>query len=196
MISARDLAAINGVENTPLLPSYYTMNYGSQKTKKHSKFGQPEARTIAKKLNLKTTTGGKSLTLDKLIGKIDTSMKSKTKQEQCKGTLEQIAKRVHVSLSKGGKRKSAPKLWTDIKKTVDTSKVVKKKKIPSKKSGSTVHQGRSRRKPQSEFGSWWDNTQKTYCLGGQCSYADQVGSGLPYYGNWKPYSSIEWTCVW
>lgn len=193
MLSTTQLAAFNDVNRTPMLPSYYSYGKSDVKRKKTtSGFGMTHAREIAKKLKLKTTQKGKRLSLKQMISKITNSLKTKTKQDQAKEVIQKTAKKVKVPLTKKGKKVSVKSLWTQItKKVVDVDKVVKKKNSVRRiKSSSRVRQPRSR-KINSHFGSWWDNTQKTYCLGGQCQNMVDLGSGFPYKGDWKPYSSIK-----
>jgi hypothetical protein len=214
MKSTHDIMAINGVGNTPMLPSYYNANYeairgggdgyynanyGSAKTikkttKKTAKFGRPDMKQLATKMNLKTSSNGKPLTLQQIINKITKSLsgtgKSKEIQNRNNEGIKAIAKKVKVATIKGGKELSTKSLWSNIRKVVDVSKVTKKStNTPTRKSSTDTLHGRPRR--VSKFGSWWDNTQKTYCAGAQCSAADQVGSGYPYHGDWKPYASIR-----
>ena len=52
----------------------------------------------------------------------------------------------------------------------------------------------SRRK--SSFGSWWNNTQTTYCRpGSECANASTLGGQYPFYNNnsdnWKPYYPVK-----
>ena len=81
------------------------------------------------------------------------------------------------------------------------NKLVKGKKIFTtkakaraflKKNISKRTRKRSRRK--SSFGSWWDNTQLTYCRpGSECANASTL-SGYPFYSDksdWKPYYPIK-----
>ena len=189
------MAAFNDVSRTPLLPSYYSYGRNVTKRKKTtSGFGMTHAREIAKKLKLKTTQSGKRLSLKQLISKITNSIKVKTKQEQVKDIIQKTAKKVKVPLTKKGKKVSVKSLWSQItKKVVDVDKVTKKtNSVRRIKSSTKVRQPRSRRRNTSNhFGSWWDNTQKTYCLGAQCQSMTDLGSGFPYKGDWKPYSSIK-----
>lgn len=197
MLSTKQMAAFNDVNRTPLLPSYYSYGMRASKSKSRkttSGFGMTHAREIAKTLKLKTTQKGKRLSLKQLISKITASLKSKTKQNQAKEVIQKTAKHVKVPLTRQGKKVSVKSLWTKIqKKVVDVGSVTKKKnQVSRQKSSTKVRQPRSRKtRRNSHFGSWWDNTQKNYCLGGQCQSADQVGSGLPYKGEWPPYSSIK-----
>lgn len=196
--------AINGVENTPLLPSYYdtnntyyNVNYGRRLSRKKttrrrkSSFGQKDAKILAKKMKLKVTSGGKQLSFRQLISRIGASLKSKKDKETKTKAVQSVAKKMKVPLTSSGRKRSLTSLWSEIRKAVDTNKVTKKNKsIRKTKSSTKIRMGRHRRRSQN-FGSWWDNTQKTYCLGGQCSYSSDVGSGYPYIGDWPPYASIK-----
>lgn len=206
MKQAYELSAINGVENTPLLPSYYgpndqyyNANYGRRvarktitKRRRKSKFGQKDAKNLAKRLSLKVTNQGRQLSVRQLITKITNSLKSKNDKSKKEKIINPLARRMKVSLTKKGRKRSLLSIWNDIKNAVDVDRVTKKSGKSSSrfKSMTKVRNPRLRRR-STNFGSWWDNTQKTYCFGDQCSYASDLGSGLPYYGDWKPYSSVR-----
>lgn len=72
-------------------------------------------------------------------------------------------------------------------KTKAKAKASLKKKIVKRRRGP-----RTRR---SSFGSWWDNTQLTYCNPGtECANASTLGGQYPFYSgnsNWKPYYPVK-----
>lgn len=193
MRNTTQIMAINGIENTPLLPSYYrntpysVSNYGTNK--KVSKFGITHARQIAKTLNLKTTYSGKNIPIGRLVGKISNSIKQKPNLNKVSDLISKLAAKLKIPRTKAGKKIPIGKLWDSMVKSI-------KQVTPTGKPiGSGIngkkHTGRNRQSQKQAFGSWWDNTQRNYCLGTQCAQADQLGSGYPYHGDWKPYASIS-----
>lgn len=115
--------------------------------------------------------------------------------------VKDTAKKLKLKLSSNGKPLSRSQIISKVTKSLKSKTNTEHKK-------KVIHQaakrlGISTRKATilslwksicksgtSGFG-WWDNTQKSYCVGSQCAMADQLGSGFPYQGSWPPYASIR-----
>lgn len=115
--------------------------------------------------------------------------------------VRDIAKKMKIKLSSGGKPLSRKQLVSRVSSKIKSNPSLSKPIIQkaARSSGLTLRRSNREKTPltlwreltsQSSFG-WWDNTQKSYCVGSQCAFADQVGSGLPYEGTWPAYASLR-----
>lgn len=167
---AYELAALSG--NTPLIPSYtYNEDYNI------SNFGLGKHTRLVKKIAKENNVQIKNLDSDQLFNKIKTKKNLKLTK-----SIKTLADSFNVDVeTKSGRDRSPSAVLNDI------SKITSKNKKYSTTKGTKVRQ------PRNRFG-WWDNTQQTYgsgCTGNMCASPNEVGSGLPYHGDWNPYSSIR-----
>lgn len=128
-------------------------------------FGAQHIKRIAKKALPGYNLDGR--TMKSILGMVTRKLKAdKEVRDKVSDTIKNVAKIAKVSLTKNGKKRTVMQVWKDLetKAVVDLGKVTRRR--------------------VSSFG-WWDNTQKNYCNGGQCSYTNELDSGYPYYGDWR-----------
>ena len=168
---------------TPLLPAYNQFGYSlfneTPLLPAYSQFGYSGVlRGIASRMKLKLSSSGRPLSLRQLETKIRNSLRAKTKMDHNRAIMKEFARKSGVPVTRNGREKTPIQLLRDIIN------------IPKNK-GNNVQRtkGDKIRQPRTTNFGWWDNTQKSYCDGGQCGMMRD--SGVPYYGDWSPYSSIR-----
>lgn len=193
----RKILAVKNYEDTPLIPSYSF--YGTR-----CKSGQLHYRD-GKKWKECTSSFGKK------------KMPKKKTFPFTEKHLQGMARKLKVTMSKNGRKKTVKKLFDDVMKkcmsvlkskkmTPEKKYVIKHCKSMSKKLG-IKHTGKThsqlcsqivkscKNTNKSSFGSWWDNTQQLY--GGantkQAADASNLNGSFPFYNkdSWQPYYSIN-----
>lgn len=192
------IALRDPIQNTPLLPGYYSskdsdyfaLNYGKRKRKRKPKrTSGGHIYKMAKAMGVKASKNGKRKTVRSLWNNIFTRGKHLLKKNHpdCKHTkyLKRHVKSMAKKLKVKQRGKSPLRIWNGINTAV-------KKQMPKKK------RGRRTKRRKSSFGTYWDNTQKTYanaCASQQCASASTVGGPYPFYrpakSNWVPYYQIK-----
>lgn len=173
-MSLYDVMAIRDpIYNTPLVPELKMNNYGAKKKK--SKTSRGHIYRMAKAMKVKISSRGKKKSVRKLWS--DIYSKGKSILNSGKPTkyltkhIKIMSKKLKIKM--GGK--SQKTLWNQINTNV-------KKYLPKK-----------RKRKNSSFG-WWDNTQRNYCIGNQCSNST-LDNPYPFYlssrSEWKPYVQLR-----
>jgi hypothetical protein len=172
------------IKNTPLIPAFENM-FGKKKKSKPAKISHKHVNGMAKKLSVKISGKSRRKLWADIVRKSKCVLKQKKKNQTPKSKKMKTYLMKHIpKMAKQLKIKMAGKTKCALLSQIDTRM---KKQIPKKVSR------------KSNFGSWWDNTQKTYsgsklCASNQCASTSDMGGSYPFYqpsgSNWRPYTPV------
>lgn len=214
------LSIYDPIENTPLIPGYYDSSFGKRRIKTVGcvcRGGKIFGVYRDRKNKLKCIHNRKP------IRKNDIFFRKYEDARKFLGLPIRKRSRSRLRSRKGSKKKSKVKVQKrKIGYTIKKGRVVHVYKISGKpgrryyngnklikgkrcyttkaKANAALKKAPRKRSPRSgrrksSFGSWWDNTQLTYCNPGtECANASTLGGKYPFYNDnsdWKPYYPIK-----
>lgn len=210
---------VDPISNTPMIPAYNSVvssasAFGKKRRARRIRRTTTRRRTSSKRKITSTSTLSdmKRLVISPLCRVLNIKMLKKSPKtlfrqivNKAKPYSPRSPSQLRTVLNKICKNKSKVITVKHVNQTnVQIIKAIQKKLLKilrdnkEKKKPVTRKRRRRRRTTRSGFGTWWDNTQKTYnrtCASGQCADANTLGGRYPFYsgqdGTWKPYYPLR-----
>ena len=197
------------IQTTPMIPAYSSASAFGKKRR-----ARRVRRTSSKRKITSTSTLAdmKRLVISPLCRVLNIKMLKKSPKtlfrqivNKAKPYSPRSPSQLRTVLNKICKNKSKVITVKHVNKTnVQIIKAIQKKLLKilrdnkGKNKPVTRKRRRRRRTTRSGFGTWWDNTQRTYnrtCASGQCADANTLGGRYPFYSRqdstWKPYYPLR-----